>query len=535
VPVAEVPELLAALVDRSLLQLAPEPGRYRMLETLREYGIDRLAAQGTLGAVRSLAAGHLAELVARYDPQLRGSGQLAALRVVRAEYDNALAALRHLCDSGDATAAVTLALNLAWYWQMFGRHADAAYWLGEALALPVEEHTLERDSAEAVLLLNRISSQPAAVTEAIRAHEAELRALADRLLAYPALPGLAGALTAVALFFLQETEASRAVIQYLIDGPDVWLSGLARMFRAQLAENDGDLDQVRVDVVAALDCFRRVGDRWGLATALPMRALLRQYDGDLDGALSDLSEARSRAREFGSLSLSDEIFIDLRWIDLHMRRGDADRAVAMIEGARERAQRSATPELVILVDALEAGVWVRIGDLDRAQELLERAEAGMAGESPFGGDHGRALVGMVRASLCLRLQDAAGAEVALAQAYSAAVESRDMPILAMVAVTAAGLADLYGRHRDAARILGAAARLRGTHDHTDLLVRELSRQGRAALGEERFAEAYHRGWDLDGKTALAETDPARLRREALPATDSAPPPEIGGHAQARRA
>jgi predicted ATPase/DNA-binding SARP family transcriptional activator len=512
VPAAGIPELLAALVDRSLLQLAPDPGRYRMLETLREYGIERLAEQGALNAVRDLAARHLADLVARHDQQLRGPGQLAALRVMRAEYDNALAALRHLCDSGDG-AAVTLAMNLCWYWQMFGRHTDAAYWLGEALARPAGEHTLERDCAEAVRLLNRIGAAPSPSRETAGDTESELRALADRLLAHPSLPGFAGALTAMTLYFLQEKEAALAVIQRIIDGPDVWLSGLARLFRAQFAENDGDLDQVRVDLVAALDCFVRVGDRWGQATVLPMRALLRQYDGDLDGALADLREARARARQFGSLSLSDEIFIDMRWVDLHMRRGDDARALAMLDGTRERALRSASPELIILVDALEAGVWVRIGDLDRAQELVERAEAGMAGESPFGGDHGQALVSSVRAALCLKRGDAAGAEAALERAYAAAVQSRDMPVLSIVAVTAAGLAEHYGRHRDVALMLGAAARLRGTHDRTDLHIRGMIGRSRAALGEDAFAEAYQSGWQLDGKAASAQVDPARLRRE----------------------
>jgi tetratricopeptide (TPR) repeat protein len=522
VPAAEVPELLAALVDRSLLQLAPDAGRYRMLETLREYGIARLAAQGTLDAVRGLAARYLSDLVARHDPELRGPDQPAALRVMRAEYDNALAALRHLCDSG-AGAAVTLALNLSWYWQMFGRHADAAYWLGEALARPVGEHTMERDCAEAVLLLNRIGEAPSLAIEGAGDTEAELRALADRLLAYPSLPGFAGALAAVTLYFLQAREASLAVTQRLIDGPDVWLSGLARLFRAQFAENDGNVDQVRIDLAAALECFGRVGDRWGLATALPMRALLRQYDGDLDGALADLREARARAREFGSLSLSDEIFIDMRWVDLHMRRGDGANAVAMLDGARERALRSASPELTILVNALEAGVWVRIGDLDRAQELIELAEEGMDGARPVGGDHGQALVSSVRASLCLERGDAAGAEAALGRAYAAAVQSRDMPILSIVAVTAAGLAELYGQHRDVALMLGAAARLRGTHDRTDRHIHGMVSRSRAALGEDVFAEAYQAGWQLDGKTASAQVDPARLRRE------------LHGPVQARRA
>lgn len=134
VPSDEIPELLASLVDRSLLQLAPESGRYRMLETLREYGIARLGEAG--GAVRDLAAGYFAELMAHHDPLLRGPGQLAAMRAISADYDNTLAALRHRCATGDAQGAVALALSLTWYWHMFGRHSDAAYWLGEAMVEP---------------------------------------------------------------------------------------------------------------------------------------------------------------------------------------------------------------------------------------------------------------------------------------------------------------------------------------------------------------------------------------------------------------
>jgi ATP/maltotriose-dependent transcriptional regulator MalT len=272
-------------------------------------------------------------------------------------------------------------------------------------------------------------------------------------------------------------------------------------------------------VAAALECFGAAGDRWGQATALPMRAMLRQYDGDLDGALADLRRARLLAREFGSLSLSDEIFIDLRWIDLHMRRGDTGEAIAMIGAARERALRAASRDMAVLIDALEGALRARIGDLDRAAELLDRAEAAMDRDLPFAADHGRALTGSVRALLCVAQGDGPGAEAALARAYAAALETHDMPILSMVAVTAAGLADLYGEHRESARLLGAAARLRGAHDRTDPQIRELSRKGREALGEDAFADAYRSGWELDGKTASTQVDPARLRRVALPAPD----------------
>ncbi|MGI3199507.1 hypothetical protein ACRJ4W_14460 [Streptomyces sp. GLT-R25] len=99
VPVADIPELLAGLVDRSLLQLAPAPGRYRMLETVREYGIDRLADTGDLGAVRDLAAGHFAELMARYDPQLLrarpADGPTSYRRRVRQHARRPAPAMRH--------------------------------------------------------------------------------------------------------------------------------------------------------------------------------------------------------------------------------------------------------------------------------------------------------------------------------------------------------------------------------------------------------------------------------------------------------
>ncbi|MFI1380134.1 ATP-binding protein [Embleya sp. NPDC020886] len=513
VPAGEVPELLAGLVDRSLVQLAPDTGRYRMLETIREYGLARLAEQGVLTGVRGLAARGFADLVAHHDPLLRGPGQRDALHVLRAEYDNVLAALRHLCDLGDAGGAIGLALNLTWYWQMSGGQRDAAYWLGEAVALPAERPSVQRDIAEGMLLLNTISTRSVLLNDAIKERREELRALTDRLASHPELPGFGGALVALRLASLAEAEASPTLVRRSADGPDGWSAGLAHLFRAQFAENRGRLDRVRDDVTAALECFARAGDRWGLAAALPLRALLRQHDGDLEGALADLDDAKRLVGEFGSLRLGDEIFIDLRWIDLNMRLDRSARAIEMIAATRERALRSASPEMAILLDAREAGLRVRLGDLDRARALVESAEAGLrSARLPSDGDHGQALIGVARAALCLELGDGSGAEAALGRAYAAAVDSNDMPILATVAVTVAGLAARYGRHRNAALVLGAAARLRGAHDRTDPPVRTLTDRGRAALGDELFAEAYDTGWRLDTPAALARADPAHLRR-----------------------
>jgi hypothetical protein len=173
--------------------------------------------------------------------------------------------------------------------------------------------------------------------------------------------------------------------------------------------------------------------------------------------------------------------------------------------------------MIMLVDALEAGMLMWFGDLDRAGELIDRAAEGLGLESDqmplMGGDHGCAIVFAIRASLALRRGDADAAEKALMSANPAAVQTRDMPIVAMVAVTAGGLAALRGRHRDAASLLGAAARLRGAHDHTDLHVAAVAERTRAALGDDAYGEAYASGWSLEVTAAQSLIDPARL---ALP-------------------
>ncbi|MFE2373714.1 BTAD domain-containing putative transcriptional regulator [Streptomyces sp. NPDC059398] len=506
----EIAELLAGLADRSLLQLAPETGRYRMLETIREYGREQLAEQGTLTAVRESAARYCAELVAHYDPLTRGPDQLRALHALRDEHDNVMAALRHLCDTGDADGAIGLAVNLTWYWQMLGLHDDAAHWLGRAVAVPAGRPGVGRDIAEAMLLLHSLAPRSALFNDSTRGGSEVLQALTDRLLDSPAPPGFGAALTTLTLAGLQRTGAGEAVVQRFIDGPDVWLAGHALISRAHAAENEGDIDRARSDTAAALECFIRAGDRWAVATALPLRALLRQYDGELDGAVEDLRTAKRTAHEFGTLSLSDEVFIDLRRIDLHARLGRTTEASEMITATRERVLRSASPDMVVLLDAREARLCVQTGELDHARRLIESAEAGLLGRSPAGGDHGRALVGTVRAELCLGLGDGPAAARALSQAYAAAVTSQDLPIVATVAVTVAGLAALYERHHDVAVTLGAAARLRGADDSTEPQIRALSTRARAGIGDAGFAEAYAAGRQLDEPAAIERADPALL-------------------------
>ena len=95
---------LAALVERSLLQVVPDsaPTRYRMLETLREYGLEKLEEAGELQAVRTRHARYFAQLAARAEPELRRADQRRWYALLQDERENIVAGLRHLGDTGDA-------------------------------------------------------------------------------------------------------------------------------------------------------------------------------------------------------------------------------------------------------------------------------------------------------------------------------------------------------------------------------------------------------------------------------------------------
>jgi hypothetical protein len=92
--------------------------------------------------------------------------------------------------------------------------------------------------------------------------------------------------------------------------------------------------------------------------------------------------------------------------------------------------------------------------------------------------------------------------------YPLAVRTEDMPVVATSGVALAWVAAAGGRPEQAARALGAAARLRGSDDVGDPMVARLVDRLRAELGE-AYDEQYGRGKALSRKDAIGELDPDR--------------------------
>ncbi|MFD0747974.1 BTAD domain-containing putative transcriptional regulator [Phytohabitans flavus] len=147
---------LAALVDKSLVVADPD-GRYRMLETIKAYGLERLAESGETHAARAAHARYFLRLARRADRELRGREQLEWLARLDADHDNLHAAARWAIAAGDARLAVAFAATLGWYWWMSGRRVEGAEAALDALALPGNVPRSVRAAAKAIASLNVVA------------------------------------------------------------------------------------------------------------------------------------------------------------------------------------------------------------------------------------------------------------------------------------------------------------------------------------------------------------------------------------------
>lgn len=131
-------DLLTALVDKSIVSRTTtahdDTTRFHLLETLREYGLERLAEEGELEVLQTRHAEWCRELVSRAEDELVGSRQIRWLQRLDRELPNVRRALeRSTVGSGDRTAVQT-AGSLHMFWISRGLLSEGRHWLERALA-----------------------------------------------------------------------------------------------------------------------------------------------------------------------------------------------------------------------------------------------------------------------------------------------------------------------------------------------------------------------------------------------------------------
>lgn len=128
---------LAALLDQSLLQREVNPDgelRFTMLETIREYARERLAAMGQLAHMRDRHLACFLDLAEAVAPLLAGPRQVYWLNTMEREHGNFRAALQWSIDSAAIDSAARLGLALAAFWEIHSHWTEGRAWLEAVLA-----------------------------------------------------------------------------------------------------------------------------------------------------------------------------------------------------------------------------------------------------------------------------------------------------------------------------------------------------------------------------------------------------------------
>ncbi|WP_106127314.1 BTAD domain-containing putative transcriptional regulator [Pseudosporangium ferrugineum] len=299
--VAGAPEVrrgLAVLVEQSLLNLEEGdggPARYRMLETVREYGEARLgdrdaAMAGLVSWARAraieLASGHV------------GPSQVESLDATAREQENLVAALRWAVAHGDDRAAVDLAAAVFQLWSIRGLHLEVSTW-ARTLFL-VDDPVARRGSA---IVRGRASGRPlpdadrlarlclivgvnSGITGPVRLTVLARRALTRLMTERRAeVSGRHAALAeAMPGFDRFDAEANLRGAEQLVGHPDAYVRAFGFFMRAVMRENGGMPEASRADAEIAYGLFGTEGDHWGMAMAA--QAIGHSFSARRDSAVT---------------------------------------------------------------------------------------------------------------------------------------------------------------------------------------------------------------------------------------------------------
>jgi non-specific serine/threonine protein kinase len=301
-PAAEVLGLLGALVDKSLVQFDHSgigPGRYRLLETVRQYAAGQLDAQGP-AAARAARIAHrdyylaLAEAAA---PQLRAADQAQWLDRLDAELGNLRAAVAVSQTQPDPVPGMRLAASLRDFWKARGHAAEGADALRALLDAPAaQEATLPRARAltAAADLLEKTGGF-AVAEHYCREALAIARTAGDSYL-------VADLQHERAWVLLRQGQSS-AALPFIESGlglarriGEPYLTGRLLSARSLAAGIAGDNRGAIRDAAESLRLFGQVGDRLQAGAELGNLGYYELSAGDLDAARRHLAESLGIAR-----------------------------------------------------------------------------------------------------------------------------------------------------------------------------------------------------------------------------------------------
>ncbi len=521
---------LSALIDNSLARpLAGAGGepRFGMLETIREYATEQLAASGELAAAQRRHADYYLALAERVEPALVGAEQVAWFARLDDEHNNLRAALAW-CLAHEPHAGLRLAGSLWQFWRARSHYTEGRRWLQDLLARAPAPTAARAKTLLAAEVLANGQNDPLAACARFEEGLELSRILGEAPLTARALRELGSA-----RYWLGERGRGRALLE-----EGLALSRLAGERRglgatlfilAGVAASEGRFAQARAWYEESLAVLRAVGDRYLISRALRESAGVALAQEDTAWAEALVDEALRAAVELG---LRQDVALLWRHRgDIALRQGDLERAAALYETGLTLAREVEDAHEIGFNLARLGSVARGRGDLPRATALLEESLALFTGLSYERG-MGLALhaLGLVAWS-----RGAAARAAALLGESLALLRRRGpwTPLAVVEALEALALATGEAQPARAARLLGAAAALRQgmgaplppvEHAAHERLLAGL----RARLGDAALTAARAEGQALSLDEAVAEAGRVVVAMGQDPPDAAAIPPLPAG-------
>jgi predicted ATPase/class 3 adenylate cyclase len=340
----EVGDLLSHLKGRSLVVAEAGSGngvdeavRFRMLETLRQYGWERLVERGEAGVVQRRHAAYYQEVAEAAEPQLTGPQQAAFSQRLETEHDNLRAALRWAAESREPETGWRLGGALYHFWRLRGYFSEGRERLAALLALPAPADSVSVKAARAKAL-----------------HGAGILAVQQ------------GDYAAARLLY-QEGLAIRREL-----GDKRGIAALLNNLGV-VARYEGDYTAARPLYEESLALFRELGDAQYIPWALNNLAMVIRYEGDYAAARPLYEESLSLLRGGGDSWAIAQPLINLGEVDLDLGAFD-DARLHFAEGLALVRDLGERRSIAILLEDF-GGLAAAQADPVRAFRLVAAAAA----------------------------------------------------------------------------------------------------------------------------------------------------------------
>jgi predicted ATPase/class 3 adenylate cyclase/DNA-binding CsgD family transcriptional regulator len=546
----QVLDQLTLLVDKSLVVADDSGGRtrYRLLETVRQYALEKLGESGEADAVRARHRDHYTSMAALLDAPA-GSDYEQRLEQAETEIDNLRAAFGWSRENSDVELALALASALQPLWFGRGRIRDGRAWFDAALTdvtaqqLGVAAAVRARALADKAVLdayLGADSLDQAEQALAIAREVDEPALLARALTAYGFIAGLGHNVEVARASFAEAIGLARAT-------DDRWRLSQILAWQAVGAHTAGDPLGVRVAGEEGRDLADAIGDRFNSRVCRFYMGSAQMMHGDLAGAVAQLGQVAAEAKaahdEMGRVLSLGAQSIALA----HRGEAAAARAAAgaALEGGAELGGRfSVIGHAAVGFAALAAGDGAAaheareaanphitvVSGRTAAVQRIWNAEAALADEdlaaarrwadeavSTTTGWYS-ALALAIRAHLAIAVGEPGQAERDAHDALTCAAGIKAYLAIPDILECLAALAGQDGSHREAARLFAAAEAIRQRMGAVRYKIYDAGYQASAAalrdaLGEKDFDSAWAEGAALSTEEAIAYAQRGRGQRK----------------------